>query len=583
MHQNNETKPGPAAPRDPVVKRPYFYIMHSQEVYGSPQPDGRGIQFIYEDGRFADCARRVGNITDEHMLEELPQTAGFRRIVHSMGVSITEPGGIPVRFVMQMYPKTLGNEATVISRDMLCDGNEQIIDLSEVDWKDDDNIIGQIRFEFEEPDHLANVDVRLYLNDGFTAPEQSADSDVDFTSDRYSEMISSSLVSPGNIGALKRIMDKAAAGEKITLSFIGGSVTQGAGATPIHKKSYARQFADSFADRFCGGDRSKVELIKAGVGGTPSELGMIRFGRDVLRDGLVRPDLVVIEFAVNDAGDETEGACFESLVRKAMALEWHPAVVLLFAVFSDDYNLQDRLMPVGEHYRLPMVSLKNAVSGQFKLTPEGGRVITRNQYFYDQFHPSNNGHRVMSDCLMNLFEKAAADNETVYDEVQWKSYIKDVLDIDPAISGRFEAVELLDKKDDPTGGRVSIKEGSFGLKDETLQRVEMDSDINPVAEFANNWHYDGSKDSPEGFIMEIECRRLLAVFKDSDDPGYGKAVCLVDGEKVLEYNPLDIGWTHCNAVIIADDDERAPHRVEIKPAPGNEHKKFTILGFGVVD
>lgn len=72
-----------------------------------------------------------------------------------------------------------------------------------------------------------------------------------------------------------------------------------------------------------------MKFIKAGVGGTPSELGMIRFDRDVLRDGQ-QPDIVVIEFAVNDEGDETEGDCYESLVRKVLNLPWKPAVILLF-------------------------------------------------------------------------------------------------------------------------------------------------------------------------------------------------------------------------------------------------------------
>lgn len=74
-------------------------------------------------------------------------------------------------------------------------------------------------------------------------------------------------------------------------------------------------------------------MIKAGVGGTPSELGMIRFDRDVLR-GEEQPDLVVIEFAVNDEGDETKGDCYESLVRKVLNLPWKPAVVLLFSVLQ---------------------------------------------------------------------------------------------------------------------------------------------------------------------------------------------------------------------------------------------------------
>ena len=82
-----------------------------------------------------------------------------------------------------------------------------------------------------------------------------------------------------------------------------------------------------------------MKFIKAGVGGTPSELGMIRFDRDVLRDGQ-QPDIVVIEFAVNDEGDETKGDCYESLVRKVLNLPWKPAVILLFSVFANDWNLK---------------------------------------------------------------------------------------------------------------------------------------------------------------------------------------------------------------------------------------------------
>ena len=41
---------GPKAPKDPTKKRPCFFVMRSKEVTGSPQPDGTGVQFIYEDG-----------------------------------------------------------------------------------------------------------------------------------------------------------------------------------------------------------------------------------------------------------------------------------------------------------------------------------------------------------------------------------------------------------------------------------------------------------------------------------------------------------------------------------------------------
>ena len=45
----------------------------------------------------------------------------------------------------------------------------------------------------------------------------------------------------------------------------------------------------------------------------------------------------------NDEGDETKGRCYESLVTKILSMPDAPAVLLLFAVFANDWNLQERL------------------------------------------------------------------------------------------------------------------------------------------------------------------------------------------------------------------------------------------------
>lgn len=571
---------GPVAPKDPVKKRPFFFIMQGKQVYGSPQPDGRGIQFIYEnDGRIIDAARLAGNISDDYMLELLRSTAGFRKMVHSIGVSVT--GRVPdekVRFVMQMYPKAPGEPATSIEKEFDMDGMENIIELSDVNWLASDHEIGQTRFEFARPGIQASVDVRFYLNEGFVAPIQREETLVDFQSDNYKKMIARSLRLKGNTGRIEALLAKAGAGEDITLGFIGGSITQGAGAIPIHEKCYAKVFADEFKKKFAKG--GKVDLVKAGVGGTPSELGMIRFERDVLRDGIKKPDLIVIEFAVNDEGDETKGVCFESLIRKAYNLPWKPAVVILFAVFSNDWNLQDRLGPVGVRYHIPMVSVLDAVSPQFMLLPEDGRVISKNQYFYDQYHPSNLGHQIMSDCIINLLDVVNAEPSQYEEEV-------DLEKTEPAIGADFEKVILLDRKEMPRlksrFGIELVSEGSFADTDMDLQRVEMDSEIEPVPEFPYNWCHEENAANNDPFVMKITCSKLLLVHKDSGLPNSGVGVVYVDGKKVLEADPLKNGWTHCNAVIIYNGKRTKEHEVRIELAPGMEKKKFTILGFGVVE
>ena len=65
--------------------------------------------------------------------------------------------------------------------------------------------------------------------------------DVAFNSDQYEDMISKSLLSQGNNKRLKDVIEKAEKGEDITIAYIGGSITEGAGARPINTNCYAYQ------------------------------------------------------------------------------------------------------------------------------------------------------------------------------------------------------------------------------------------------------------------------------------------------------------------------------------------------------
>ena len=430
---------GPKAPKDPEQRRPYFYIMKDKEIFGSLQEDGRGIQYLHQsDGRLINSAQIVGNIEDENILKLMETVDGFKKLVHSIGVSVeTENPKENVEFIFQMYgKKDIYGGGTNLTVTLTGDGAEKRIYLSEVNWKEDDNVPGQIKIMLDTPEKLARTSVRLYLNDGYEAPENIEEQDVDLTSASYQRMIQNSLIQCGNINRLGKAIARAKRGEDTTVAYIGGSITQGAGATPINTECYAYKSFCLFRDMT--GAKENLHFVKAGVGGTPSELGMIRFDRDV-RHGEQDPDVVIVEFAVNDEGDETKGDCYESLVRKILKLKSKPAVILLFSVFADDYNLQKRLMPVGYQYDLPMVSVKNAVTPQFY--DKDKRVVTKNQFFYDMFHPSNLGHTIMADCLGNLFKKVdEAEFENVVDETE------QLLLKGPAIGNTFDDVKLLDKK-----------------------------------------------------------------------------------------------------------------------------------------
>jgi len=428
---------------------------------------------------------------------------------------------------------------------------------------DMDRVPGQLLFELPTDHDIAVVDVKLYLNDGFDAPDIDPDGPVDRTSNAYREMIARSFPSGGNNHRVKRLLEKLRDGQNVTIAYIGGSITQGAGAVPIQEMCYARKSFDAICNRYAP-KRNLVRYIKAGVGGTPSQLGVIRYDRDVGRDGTVQPDLVVIEFAVNDEDDETRGVCYESLVHKILNQPQHPAVILLFSVFANDWNLKDRLAPIGFRYQLPMVDVLEAVSPQFMLPKGEGRILSKRQYFYDVYHPSNLGHQIMADCLLYILDRL--DHQTPMPPEQ---------EAPPLYGTDFSAVCLLDRKDGVQAAKIDP--GSFMLTDEDLQVVPLDKDIENTPQFPYNWK-KGPGEVP--FVLEITCKSLLLIFKDSGSAAFGKAQIWIDDKLCRTLNPKEVGWTHCHATLLVQGLETKHHRIEIFMAPEDKDKTFTILGFG---
>ena len=563
--ENNMAR-GPKAPKDPTKKRSVIYIMLDDAIEGRPNGYGGFSDVNYLEGRVAAKVTNLLPELDKEIARELQTCEGFRKLVHNIGVSIKadkeEDRNKTIRFAQQS--KGTNGPGSAFPAEIVCDGRETKIFVEDVPAVEGESVLSAFFFEF--PSYFTGkVTIAYYLNDGFEVPELIPDPPVQFDSEEYQTMIARSCMQTGNLYRMKKAIAKAKAGEDVTIAYIGGSITQGAGAKPIGTNSYAYRSYEAFKNRFGKGDGSNVHFIKAGVGGTPSELGLTRYEDDVLRQGAVTPDVVVIEFAVNDAGDETNGVCYESLALMAMEGPGNPAVVLLFSVFMDDYNLQDNLSRVGYHYDLPMISIKNAVTPNFY---EDTPIITKRQFFYDLYHPSNDGHRIMADCL-DHFWKLADEGEAPEKDVD--------LTKDSVIGNRYRALIAVGKED-AAKHVTALHAGSFTETDNMLQCVEQDANAYTTPEFPDHWMYDGNAEQPEGFTMTMTCKNLLLVYKDSGDSSFGTAEVLVDGEVTRTINPLEVGWNHCNAVIVYTAEEAKEHQVEIRMQ--DKAKKFTILGFG---
>ena len=560
---------GPAAPKDPVEKRPCLYVILDKTISGSKEDDGVCRDYVYLEGRLKGQVQFTSGDVEEDILNMLQEVKSFRKLVHSIGVSLKaeeqEDKEDEVVFQLQCYGKSdKYRSGTLMEMPVPANGVEMVLPVAAYPENEEDTIVGSFNFIFPKENRNMSLTVKFYLNDGYSVPEIQVDPPVDFESVAYREMISHSLVSTGNNYRLKKVIEKAKAGEDVTIAYIGGSITQGAGGKPIHTKCYSHISYQAFCNLFSPSNGENVHYVKAGVGGTPSEFGMVRYERDVCKDGEIKPDLVIIEFAVNDEGDETEGVCFESLVMKVLQAENKPAVLLNFAVFMNDWNLQDRLQPIGERYELPMVSVKDAVSPQF----EQSNVITKRQYFYDIYHPTNDGHRIMGDCIGYLFEQVDKE-EMAKEDIS--------LDKKPVYGTQFKDIVRFDRKDADAYAEIMLD--GFEQTDTMLQGAEMNMDLHTTLEFPDNWLK--TRKSQGEFRMKISCRNLVVVMKDSGEPDFGKADFFVDGNLVRTEDPLVNGWNHCNPRILIDEAEVKEHEVLITMHPGDEEKKFTILGFGV--
>jgi len=200
------------------------------------------------------------------------------------------------------------------------------------------------------------------------------------------EMFARSVVSPGDSTRLKRVFAKAARGEPITLGFIGGSITQGPA------RNYAAQIATWWGQRF---PNASLSVVNAGLAGTGSLLGAFRVGVDLLSKD---PDLVIVEFAVNDASADADA--YEGLLRHILDHRTAPAALLLFMMWEKGGNMQPMQAPIGKHYDVPMISFRDALWPEI----EAGRLAWRD-VIVDVVHPNDLGNRYAASFCTNFFEK----------------------------------------------------------------------------------------------------------------------------------------------------------------------------------
>ena len=379
-----------------------------------------------------------------------------------------------------------------------------------------------------------------------SAPAQTAEAstaEADDNRSDYEKMIDRSLLSTGDMTRMADVFQKAQNGEDITVAYIGGSITEGynAGTTEFYAKTCTDLLQSYFPD-------ITVTGVNAGISGTPSLLGNLRLERDVLS---ADPDIVFVEFAVNDGQTAEYKNAYESLVRTLLTQDKDIAVVLLFTVLDSGYTCQEHMSQIGENYGLPMISVHDSVYEEI----EAGRM-TWQDYSDDQSHPNAYGHKCITDFVDNYYQKVlpvAAENAGEVDKNLPA----------PVFSGKYMNMHYMDSAN--------------------MENVELDNftQYDTHGNFHNGWFYKSTDGGSMKFTLN--CSVLEMVFKANNSEKYGTADIYIDGVKTssVSSNMAD-GWNNPVTAYLIDDDSSAEHTVEIRMEPADGSAYF-VLAFGYCD
>lgn len=338
---------------------------------------------------------------------------------------------------------------------------------------------------------------------------------------------------------LKNLMKRAANGESLVIGFLGGSITQGSlSSTP--ETCYAYLVYEWWKKSF---PNAAFSFVNGGIGGTTSHYGGARAWKDVL---CYRPDIVTVDFSVNDDANEFFEETYEGTLRRLLMAPSAPAVVVLNNVFYDTgKNAQDYHNRIADHYGIPHVSIKDTIFPDV----ESGKIV-RADITPDNLHPNDKGHRLVADEICKLLDSIKEELEK--EDTEGKIIETNDLASLPAplTENAYEHSRLIQIQDNE-----AILDGFLV---DTIEKKGM-LDI-----FKNGWTAAHTNDK---ISFEIECSCLAVQYRKSVQQPVPKAKAVIDGDEahavILDGNFTE-DWGDCLYLEpLLHHAEKKVHRIEI--------------------
>ncbi len=219
------------------------------------------------------------------------------------------------------------------------------------------------------------------------------------------EWLDNGLTTLGDTSRLAAVIRKLMRGEDITLVQLGGSITEGYHATD--KYGQAEIVAEFLNAAFPG----QVTLKNAGIAATGATFGAYRLEQDVL---VHNPDLVIVEYAINDARDDVAAmGAYENIIRRLLS-EDIAVIALHNLVYYAGGNIYfaegsaTSHQNIGYVYDIPQVRAFNAYYMVDGIYGQGSDMYYNTG---DGTHPNDRGHHASAALVANLIYNVMMDIE----------------------------------------------------------------------------------------------------------------------------------------------------------------------------
>lgn len=352
---------------------------------------------------------------------------------------------------------------------------------------------------------------------------------------KYQELIRECILNEGNNSRLKAAIEK----DTIRIAFLGGSVTMGVQDSGMIKEAFPYLLGEGLKPVY----RDKlIDVLNLGFPAVNSIYGLFQTERNLID---YSPDIVFVEYGVNDGASLEWINAFESLIRKLLQLPSKPVVGIILLMLQTLQTRRDYMLELGRFYWLPVIGIYEAFPEYMKRGE-----LNWNDYSNDEAHANREGHEFICDCLYQLImDMTDKETDTYYE-----------MNSNCLYGAFFTELKLLDFYDKGSW------EGTFL----------------PVFSQSNEFALENDCKAWEHFFrFHARCKGIIVIYEQSSQKSYGTAQVIIDGSERFRLKGHSIyGWNNPVCQILLGSDIAYEHTVEIRMIKSEERKIFKLLYLG---